>query len=93
MPNIFRFAPSELSQDAMFIWLARCATESDAALRRLGNAFVQFLLKAGTGTVFDRNDQPVPYSGSGVVSLLEGGYDLEATAASAAAHLSALLSA
>lgn len=68
MPNIFRFAPSELSQDAMFIWLARCATTSDAALRRLGNAFVQFLLKAGGGKVFDGNDQSVPYSGSGVVS-------------------------
>lgn len=68
MPNIFRFAPKELSQDAMFIWLARCATEGDAALRRLGNAFVQFLLKAGDGTVFDRNDRPVPYSGSPVVS-------------------------
>ena len=68
MPNIFRFAPSELSQDAMFTWLARCAAEGDEALRRLGNAFVQFLLRAGDGSVFDRNDQPVPYSGSAVVS-------------------------
>ena len=68
MPNIFRFAPSELSQDAMFIWLARCAAEGDAALRRLGNAFVQFLLKAGYGTVFDTNDSSVPYPGSSVVS-------------------------
>ena len=68
MPNIFRFAPSELSQDAMFLWLARCATAGDAALRRLGNAFVQFLLKADTGKVFDSNDRSVPYSGSGVVS-------------------------
>ena len=68
MPNIFRFAPSELSQDAMFTWLARCATEGDAALRRLGSAFVQFLLKADGGKVFDRNDRSVPYAGSTVVS-------------------------
>ena len=75
MPNIFRFAPSELSQDAMFIWLARCATAGDAALRRLGNAFVQFLLKADGGKVFDGNDQSVPYSGSGVVSKFLHGPD------------------
>ena len=75
MPNIFRFATSELSQDAMFIWLARCATAGDAALRRLGNAFVQFLLKADGGKVFDGNDQSVPYSGSGVVSKFLHGPD------------------
>ena len=49
MPNIFRFAPKELSQDALLCYLVACASARDAseALRQCGRAFVQFLFRAG----------------------------------------------
>lgn len=46
-PNIFEFATSELSQDAMFAWLLRWADDQflmeDSELCRLGKAFVELL--------------------------------------------------
>ena len=42
-PNIFRFATSELSQDAMIAWLMECAGADDAALRKVGRRFILFL--------------------------------------------------
>ncbi len=46
-PNIFSFATSELSQDAMFAWLLKWAApdyaDSDAELNRIGQRFVRLL--------------------------------------------------
>lgn len=51
-PNLFDYAPSELSQDAFLLWLANFADPQqavdDAALNQLGQRFVRSLLdKAG----------------------------------------------
>jgi hypothetical protein len=45
-PNLFRFATSELSQDAFFCYLASCAEDSvsDLTLRKEGREFLQLLL-------------------------------------------------
>lgn len=45
-PNLFRFATSELSQDAFFCWLASCAAASvvDEELRDAGTRFLRILL-------------------------------------------------
>lgn len=44
-PNLFQFATSELSQDAMLCWLASwadpAASDQDQALHRLGQSFLQ----------------------------------------------------
>ena len=44
MHNIFHFATSELSQDAMIAWLMECANADDDALRKVGRSFIRFLL-------------------------------------------------
>jgi hypothetical protein len=47
-PNLFSFATSELSQDAVICWLAEWAKpehwDADAMLHRLGTAFLRRLL-------------------------------------------------
>lgn len=47
MPNIFRFAPKELSQDALLCYLVACASEATGALQQCGRDFVRFLFRAG----------------------------------------------
>jgi hypothetical protein len=46
IPNIFQFATSELSQDAVFCWLAICAEDSveNSELQTTGRAFLKMLL-------------------------------------------------
>ena len=48
LPNIFTFATSELSQDAMFAWLIQCADsnnrQSDIAIYKIAKSFVAMLL-------------------------------------------------
>ena len=73
MPNIFKYATSELSQDAMIAWLMACAKpEEDEALREVGQSFIRFLL--GTpcngveSAVLDGNGKLRPYDGAGLVS-------------------------
>ena len=51
-PNIFRFATSELSQDAVICWLVACAREADGPLRECGREFVRTLVRHG------RDDHP-----------------------------------
>ena len=77
MPNIFEYATSELSQDAMIAWLMACAKadEDDAALREVGRSFIRFLLERPCnnmkGAVIDGDDQPQSYGGDGVVSVIK----------------------
>ena len=46
-PNIFRYATSELSQDAFICWLVACASEATGHLKECGLAFVRALFRAG----------------------------------------------
>ena len=73
MPNIFCYATSELSQDAMIAWLLACAKpKEDEALREVGQSFIRFLL--GTpcngveSAVLDGEGKLQRYEGAGVVS-------------------------
>ena len=74
MPNIFEYATSELSQDAMIAWLMACAhpKEEDAALREVGRSFIRFLLKMRCNdldsAVLDGDGKLMGYDGAGVVS-------------------------
>ena len=47
VPNIFQFATSELSQDAVICWLVACAGAADGALRECGLEFVRTLVLHG----------------------------------------------
>ena len=53
VPNIFRYATKELSQDALICWLVACAKEADGELRECGLAFVEALMRSGRGRVID----------------------------------------
>lgn len=74
MPNIFEYATSELSQDAMIAWLMACAKpdEDDAALQEMGQSFFRFLLERPCNNaeraVLDRDGKLARYDGAGVVS-------------------------
>ena len=50
-PNIFSFATSELSQDAMFAWLIKWADvkykPTDAAIHEIAQSFVRMLVGNG----------------------------------------------
>ena len=46
-PNLFQFATSELSQDAVICWLVACAGANDGALRECGLEFVRALVLHG----------------------------------------------
>ena len=80
MPNIFEYATSELSQDAMIAWLMACAkADEDEALREVGQSFIRFLLDRPLWTdgskieraVTGSDDRPQSYGGEGVVSLIK----------------------
>lgn len=72
MPNIFDYATSELSQDAMIAWLMACANADDPAMREVGQAFIQFLIRRPLRTidraVIAKDGQPSRYDGEGLVS-------------------------
>ena len=74
-PNIFHFATSELSQDAMIAWLMECARAESPALREVGRSFFRFLLDRPLGApnpteraVIGPDAEPRRYDGSGTVS-------------------------
>ena len=74
-PNIFRFATSELSQDAMIAWLMECARAESPALREVGRSFFRFLLDRPLEAdnrieraVIGPDAEPRRYDGSGTVS-------------------------
>ena len=60
VPNIFKYATKELSQDALICWLVPCAKqETDERLRECGLKFVRALMRSGDGAVIDvSNDSP-----------------------------------
>lgn len=74
--NLFHYAKSELSQDAMIAWLISCATAADTTLKEVGRAFLHFLLQTDLrrdGTVIEKavigpDNETVPYDGPGNVS-------------------------
>ena len=45
-PNIFKYATSELSQDAFLCWLIACADSEDKSIKNLGLDFIAFLYNA-----------------------------------------------
>ena len=51
VPNIFKYATKELSQDAVICWLVACAREATGELRECGRNFVQALMQSGKGAV------------------------------------------
>ena len=64
VPNIFDYATSELSQDALLCWLVACARCSDERLRRAGYLFVQTLFRHHQALVVTRDrDELQPYRG------------------------------
>ena len=77
MPNIFKYATSELSQDAFICWLVEWGSMDANALScnehkelaDCGRAFVEALLRAGESelggvNVLDLNGEPAPYEGA-----------------------------
>ena len=56
IPNIFKYATTELSQDALICWLVDCAKDETACrLRECGRKFVQALIKCEGCTVIDNS--------------------------------------
>ena len=53
VPNIFRYATKELSQDAVVCWLVACAREASGDLRECGLSFVHALMRSGGGRVIN----------------------------------------
>ena len=47
IPNIFKYATKELSQDAVICWLVACAAEATGDLQKCGLEFVRTLFRAG----------------------------------------------
>ena len=74
IPNTFRYATKELSQDAVICWLVACAREADGRLRECGLSFVQSLMRAGDGSVIDaRSGNQDVYRGEGRVTAIVRG--------------------
>lgn len=55
-PNIFKYAQTELSQDAMICWLLECYHSEDKTYRRIGLDFIKFILEDNTLTLRDDDD-------------------------------------
>ena len=68
VPNIFKYATKELSQDALICWLVACANESEGELRDCGLAFVQALFDSGDRTTITKEGTPERFPGNGCVS-------------------------
>ena len=64
VPNIFRYATKELSQDAFICWLVACAREADGELQKCGLAFVEALMQTRGGRVIDAHTGAVEEYGS-----------------------------
>ena len=69
-PNIFNYATTELSQDAVICWLVACAAEATGDLQECGRAFVRSLFRAGASdgirdiSVLGPDGNPMaPYNG------------------------------
>ena len=53
VPNIFKYATKELSQDAVICWLVACAKESTGQLRKCGKEFVKELMRCGGNSIIN----------------------------------------
>ena len=71
VPNIFRYATKELSQDAVICWLVACAREASGDLRECGLSFVRALMRSGGGRVIDaRSGNEEVHPGEGRVTVV-----------------------
>ena len=71
IPNIFRYATKELSQDAVICWLVACASEAGGDLRECGLSFVEALMRSGGGRVIDaRSGNEEDHCGEGRVTAI-----------------------
>ena len=68
IPNIFKYATKELTQDALICWLVACAKESESELRECGLAFVQALFDSGNRQIITKEDTTEQYQCNGRVS-------------------------
>ena len=68
VPNIFKYATKELSQDALICWLVACAKESEGELRECGLAFVQALFDSGDRQIITKEGTTERYQCNGQVS-------------------------
>ena len=73
VPNIFKYATKELSQDAVICWLVACAKEATGQLRECGEEFVRELMRCGDNSIIDAtNGLTERYAGSyKVIGILE----------------------
>jgi len=55
VPNIFKYATTELSQDAVICWLVACAKDAEEPYRKRGTEFVHRLWAHGCATNGDRS--------------------------------------
>ena len=62
-PNLFDYATSELSQDAVICWLVACATEATGDLQKCGLEFVRALFRAGASVLGPKGEPTAPYDG------------------------------
>ena len=54
IPNIFKYATKELSQDAFICWLVACARDAEGALRQRGTEFIRTLWNHNRGSAADK---------------------------------------
>ena len=55
IPNIFKYATKELSQDAFICWLVACAREDEGALKDRGAEFIRTLWNHDRGSTADKS--------------------------------------
>lgn len=68
IPNIFKYATKELSQDALICWLVACAKESEGELRKCGLAFVKALFELRDRSIITKEGTLKCYPGTGGIS-------------------------
>ena len=74
VPNIFRYATKELSQDTVICWLVACGREANEDLRECGLSFVRALMRSGSGRVIDaRSGNAEDHRGEGRVTGVVNG--------------------
>ena len=68
-PNLFDYATSELSQDAVICWLVACAAEATGDLQKCGLEFVRTLFRTGASNrtggvpVLGPDGEPIRHNG------------------------------
>ena len=70
VPNIFRYATKELSQDAVVCWLVACASEATGELHECGMSFVQAMMRSGGGRAINARSGEAENLGDGNVTVI-----------------------